>query len=308
MTLLPPNHTELQQRLQQSVTVSDDIDPGISSLSGFKAEPHINLLMWLVWEYGLEAILPYSQDLRETLKQGLVWQRLRGTPKSLDMALNWLNFEDAELELTPPGRHFYRYQLSAGKIPGDKAFKDIHQLLGLSAPVRAKLSRVYHDYDVRELRLSTGAFGQLLSDVSGVAFYDGEQVLCKASFGRRHQHGVAPGQINAATQLSRTHSQRNHYFSAKRLSAYKLSDKDPSRLPVSTARVRLLSSHRVWSTRSWQGKWQQRWIKADSLTGRPLSATIKHWQHRQMMPLSTSIATTGRLNVHCSHFEVVLPE
>lgn len=308
MTLLPPNHTLLQRRLQQSVAVSDDIHTGISRLSGFKAEPHDNLLMWLVWEYGLEAILPYSQDLRETLKEGLVWQRLRGTPKSVDIALNWLNFDEAELEVDKPGRHFYRYQLASGKIPGNKALKDIHQLLGLSAPVRAKLSRIYHGYDVRELKLSQSGFGALLSDVSGVPFHDGDNTLCKVSFGRCHQQGVSHNVTNASAHLSRTHSQRSHYLTTKRLSEYKLSDKEPSQLPVSSARIRLLSQHRVWSTRSWQGEWQQSWTKADAFIGDPLQATTVHWQHRQMMPLSAALATTGRLNVHCSRFQVVLPE
>ncbi|MEJ6474123.1 phage tail protein [Pseudoalteromonas piscicida] len=276
MTLLPPNHTLLQRRLQQSVAVSDDIHSGISRLSGFKADPRDNLLMWLVWEYGLEAILPYSQDLRETIKEGLVWQRLRGTPKSLDIALNWLNFDEAELEVDKPGRHFYRYQLASGKIPGNKALKDIHQLLGLSAPVRAKLSRIYHGYDVRELKLSQSGFGALLSDVSGVPFYDGDNTLCKVSFGRSHQQGVSHNMTNASVHLSRTHSQRSHYLTTKRLSEYKLSDKEPSQLPVSSARIRLLSQHRVWSTRTWVGRWAQSWSGTTLTNSMPLVAHVLH--------------------------------
>ncbi|BEP30838.1 MAG: hypothetical protein WBIAU1_03160 [Wolbachia endosymbiont of Drosophila biauraria] len=39
-------------------------------------------------------------------KKGIKFQRLRGTPASLKIALKWANIEDITIIEEPPGKHF----------------------------------------------------------------------------------------------------------------------------------------------------------------------------------------------------------
>ncbi|SFD14126.1 phage tail protein [Pseudoalteromonas denitrificans] len=194
MTVLPPSAKPLVHTLENINQMPLQIDDAIGQLHTLKSEPSDNLLHWLVWEYGLEAILPYSHDLKKVLKDGLSWQRIRGTPQSLNLALGWIDLTQVGIEAEPPGRHFYEYQLATGKIPGDKDVSRILNLAKLSAPTRSKLARLYHHYDIRKLNLSQGEFGQFLSDYSGTYFYDGEFTASKVSFAQDHKTHVHYGQ------------------------------------------------------------------------------------------------------------------
>ncbi|TMP84653.1 phage tail protein, partial [Pseudoalteromonas ruthenica] len=126
---------------------------------------------------------PYSPNLRQTLQDGLAWQRIRGTPKSLEMALGWLDLPNVTIENTDSGRHHYTYQLDLGELPKGRT-SNVTKLAQLSAPVSAKLTRLYNGYDVRNQTLSgqRAGFGHILSDHSGVLVKEHGKVLCKASF------------------------------------------------------------------------------------------------------------------------------
>jgi hypothetical protein len=138
---------------------------------------------FIVWEYGLEELLPYLGDPRDILEQGLQWQRIKGTPASIRMAHGWLQLTSTVEEETPTGRHWFEYQIDPGKVPSRSELVNLVGLARLSAPVGTRLSRVFHGYDLRRSIWDETAWsdGSLYSDHSGV--YDPE-LGTDLSFGR----------------------------------------------------------------------------------------------------------------------------
>ncbi|MDU7589781.1 MAG: phage tail protein, partial [Acidovorax sp.] len=156
----------------------------------FKTDPSDPLLPWLIWEYGLGELLPYLPEPRQAIAEGILWQRLRGTPAALSTALAWIGMR-AEVEQEPPGVHFAEFQLDPGEVlDNDQAIANLIAIARLSAPARSRLSRIYHGWDLRRLVLDESRLGEaLLSDHSGVFWRDGQT---KLSFGRVRQLANPP--------------------------------------------------------------------------------------------------------------------
>jgi len=191
--LLPANATPLEQALSQAGDVLARLTLPADAIGRFKIEPSDPLLPWLIWEYGLGELLPYLPEPRRAMASGILWQRLRGTPAALSTALAWIGMS-ATLEQEPPGVHFASFQLDPGRVlDDDTEIAHLISIARLSAPARARLSRIYHGHDLRRVVLSESRLGQaLLSDHSGVFWGDG---LTKLSFGRSFtQAAQASGQ------------------------------------------------------------------------------------------------------------------
>ncbi|MCF6435224.1 phage tail protein [Pseudoalteromonas sp. MMG022] len=296
--LLPPNHSPLQLKGLQSQFSADEYHEAIAQLTSNKAHPHDAQLMWLVWEYGLESILPYSQDLRQTLKDGIAWQRIRGTPKSLTTALGWLELNNAQIENTPAGLHYYTYQIDSGDIPGDERLAKVVKLAQLSSPARSQLTRVYHDYDIRNQTLSGPrcGFGHILSDYSGVVFTHKENQLVKASFGRIQQVTLdaSPEQLEFGHQ--RTRSQISEHLDKLESGRYCLTTSEPSKLPNVVVHGRIHAYQRTLAQRVWVGPWHDRWQNAKWQSQQLCSVQINHVRTLNVPSLGFSGASTGRLN------------
>lgn len=83
--LLPPNATKPEKALVDAIDYK--VHPGY--IRGLKLSPGANVLPWIIEEYGLEEILRWAKDKRKALEEGIQFQRLRGTLKSLKLALKW---------------------------------------------------------------------------------------------------------------------------------------------------------------------------------------------------------------------------
>ena len=62
------------------------------------------------------------QQLRERLRQaigeGLVWERVKGTPAAVKLALSWLGYGDTNFsEEEPDGTHWWEYMADPGGVP-----------------------------------------------------------------------------------------------------------------------------------------------------------------------------------------------
>jgi P2-related tail formation protein len=97
--LLPPSSSPQEQALVDAISFR--VDP--SKIRGFKFNPTDSVLPWLIHEYGLGEILAWVPDPRRAIQDGVVFQRIRGTPASLRMALKWVNIENIYIEEEPPG-------------------------------------------------------------------------------------------------------------------------------------------------------------------------------------------------------------
>jgi len=142
--LLPPNATALGRSLSLSTDLLTRLASDTEALAGFKTAPADSLLPWLIWEYGLGELLPYLSEPRRAIAEGLRWQRLRGTPAALTTALSWIG-ATTTVEQETPGIHFAEFQFDPGRVlESDTAIANLIAVARLSAPVRSRLSRIYH--------------------------------------------------------------------------------------------------------------------------------------------------------------------
>lgn len=183
-SILPGNATLLERNLELTGDLGKFNVP-LDVLRRAKLDAIDSYVPFLIWEYGLGELLPYLKDPRRALSEGILWQRLRGTPQSLVIALDWIDF-DAVIEQEETGIYFSEFQLDPGRVIRDASvIPDVIAIARLSAPARSRLSRIYHGYDIRRLKLSEGAAGEmnhhLLSDYSGV-HHNGIRI----SFGETH--------------------------------------------------------------------------------------------------------------------------
>lgn len=176
--LLPPNATKQEQALAEAIDYK--IDP--SCIRGFKFRLEERILPWLIEEYELGEMLRWVKDRRKAVVEGVKFQRLRGTPASLKIALKWANIEDITIIEEPPGKHFFELQIGIRDVPNNFFVDAVVELAKLSLPVRSRLMRIFNDYyNVDRFILDESVFGSLLSDYSGTKVEKDGPVL---SFGR----------------------------------------------------------------------------------------------------------------------------
>ena len=178
--LLPPNATRQERALVDAIDYK--VDP--NCIRGFKFSLKEETLPWIIEEYGLEEILRWVKDRRKAVVEGIKFQRLRGTPASLKIALKWANIEDITIIEEPPGKHFFELQIGIKDVPNDFFVDAVVELAKLSLPARSRLMRIFNDhYNVDRFILDESLFGSLLSDYSGRKVEKDGPVL---SFGRKN--------------------------------------------------------------------------------------------------------------------------
>lgn len=218
MSLLPPNITQEERDIIEAINYP--IDPSV--MRGFKFEPPDPFLAYLIWEYGLGELLRWLPDPRRAIREGVQWQRIRGTPKSLKIALGWANLQDIFIEEEVPGEHFAEFQVGAGPdVPNDLFIDAVIELAKLSAPIRSRLTRMYNDrYDIRRFILDSSDWGDMLSDYSGCRITPDGPVL---SFGRYNS-----GYIQAPDWILRSKHCHESHVNAIILDTYRLDQVDLS--------------------------------------------------------------------------------
>lgn len=167
-SLLPLNATQFEQHVEQGLLVRDATQQVIAQLRGIKLNPPDDLLPWLVWEYGLTAIVPYLPNLRVVIHDGLLWQKERGTEAGIRRALAWIEVDPDRVEDEIPGVHWNELQLDTGVVPSAEQLRRIIALTMMSTPARTKLKRLYHGCDRRRFVLDASRWGDLLDDYSGI--------------------------------------------------------------------------------------------------------------------------------------------
>ena len=162
--------------------------------------PPPSFMPWLVWQYGLGELTPFLPNLYDLVRDGILWQRERGTPASIRRGLDWIGY-DAEIEEEPSRRlRWNRFQLLLDRVR-DADVPDLSRIAGitqLSVPARSKFARGFRGYDIRAGETSFGkTSGCLTSDHSGV-YLPG--IAPKWSFGRSYSADVTLGET-ALTDL-----------------------------------------------------------------------------------------------------------
>lgn len=180
-SLLPPTSTEFERAIEEAVAI-DAREPPVAPNPNAKLDGYDPFVPWLIWEYGLGEILPYLSDPQRALREGVLWQRLRGTPAALRIAFSWRSLDGVKVYQEDPGQHFASFQIDTGEVAPTEDVDDLIALARLSAPARSRLARIFHGHDLRRFKLDDTTLGAgLISDYSGVWHTDGQTRL---SFGR----------------------------------------------------------------------------------------------------------------------------
>lgn len=143
-------------------------------------------LPFLVWQYGLGELTPYLPNLYDLIAEGIEWQRVRGTPKAIELGLDWIGYAATLHEEPTRRRKWNRFQIELDRVRDDDLpdLRQIDGIVSLSPPARSIFYRGFNGYDVRAAETSRNRLSQtLLSSHSGVRIDAGK---AKWSFGRSY--------------------------------------------------------------------------------------------------------------------------
>lgn len=189
--LLPGNATKFERCISESTAPKPELISAIDSIRRAKllTRPP-SFLPWLVEEYGLGELTPYLPNLYQLLDAGIDWQRVRGTPRAIEMGLGWLGYTAALEEASTERRFWNSFQLRFPALPTNDTpdLERIEGIVTLSVPLRSKFRRGVHLYDVGPLEGDHSRLdGSMLDFESGVKVTAGTRLFPEGaiwSFGR----------------------------------------------------------------------------------------------------------------------------
>lgn len=186
--LLPRNATELEIAFSLATNLQPRFEDPIDIMRGIKyiATPP-DWLPFLVYEYGLGELTPYVPNLFDLIREGIQWQRVRGTPAAVAMALDWVGYT-AIIEEPPVRRarwHLFQLELDRVRDNEEPDLERIEGVTQLSVAVRSHFWRGFNTYDVRNLEYGWKKWSGALWGT-----YSGARLLpdhAKWSFGRLYE-------------------------------------------------------------------------------------------------------------------------
>jgi hypothetical protein len=151
---LAPNKSALENALAMALATPDDIYAAPQVAENRIKTPSDEDLPFLIWEWGLQAVLPYISDPRETLRQGRAWQKKRGTLAAGEIARAWVGVI-AEHEQAKD--KYYHLHLSEFLTLDE--LEPVIALSRLSQSMRNRLYRLTYKYDVRAAHYADAHYG-----------------------------------------------------------------------------------------------------------------------------------------------------
>lgn len=185
--LLPErNSSPFEQAFSLAIDTYSLTDQNVTAMRGLKLRnPPPSFLPYLVYEYGLGELTPYLPNLYDLIAEGIDWQRVRGTPAAMELALGWLTYSGAIEEPSVRRMRWNLFQLALDRVRDNEA--DLARIEGvarLSAPLRSYFWRGFSGYDVRALEYGWNRWGQnIYGAYSGARLLGGQ---AKWSYGRRY--------------------------------------------------------------------------------------------------------------------------
>lgn len=180
--LLPPNATPLERDLSRAVNFLPRIERAVPTIKLAKRDlVPTSVIPWLVYEYGLGEIIPLLPDQVAAIRQGVPWQRIRGTPAAITTAIGWLGFDAAVDEAEQGSWKWSEYHVGLTAAVDDEAtLRLVEYAATISSPARSRCQRIYAVHDWRRFVLDRSLLsdGSILSDHSGTRPFgiDGVQV------------------------------------------------------------------------------------------------------------------------------------
>lgn len=198
-TPLIEDPTPFERVLEKATDPYAPLDAPITALHGLKLNnPPASFLPYLVWEYGLGELQPYVPNLFELIREGIAWQRVRGTPAAVRRGVGWLGYTISLEEAATRWRWWNHFQLELDRVRDDELdLISIDGVARLSVPLRSDFWRGFHGYDVRALEGDENRFDETMwDDDSGVVI---PGAAAKWSFGRPIYivHDMAQAELEA---------------------------------------------------------------------------------------------------------------
>lgn len=185
--LLPPSSTEFERSASRTADIYAKLFGDIAAIRGAKlvnAPP--SFLPWLIYEYGLGELTPYVPNLYDLIREGIAWQRVRGTPAAVKRGIGWLGYSATIEEAAVRWRWWNHFQIELDRVrDSEDDLAGIEGIAGLSVSLRSDFWRGFAGYDVRALEGDYSRWdGSAWEDDSGVRLPGGK---AKWSFGRRYE-------------------------------------------------------------------------------------------------------------------------
>ena len=191
--LLPGNATVFERALVDAGDPDASLAPRFEDVRHGQRVTPAAFLPFVVWQYGLGELIPYVPALNQLIEEGIRWQRVRGTPRAIEMGLGWLGHTGEIEEAEPRRRRWNRFMLELGALPSAD-LPDLQRIAGvvqLSPPARSRFSRGFRIHDVRAAETGySRTSSAIVGDDSGVRVAG---VDPKWSFGRVHETSRALG-------------------------------------------------------------------------------------------------------------------
>lgn len=159
VNLVPRNSDPWERCVANALDLSPEVRTAITAVHTAKwAAPRPSFLPFLVYELGLGELTPYVPNLYGLIDEGVRWQRVRGTPRAIEMGLAWIGYAAGLEEAWSERRFWNSYQLRLTRLPANDNpdLERIEGIASLSVPLRSKFRRGVFQYDV----------GPLIADVS----------------------------------------------------------------------------------------------------------------------------------------------
>ena len=155
--LLPENSTKFEKDLADVFDKDDTLDAAITLLqtAKYQENPPESYLPSLIWEYNIGELSPWIGNNQDLYTIGRQFSRIKGTIRSLKLALSLIEVEPDSIEEGNFG-HWARFQMDIGQFPtGQQMLQDIVNLSNIAKPLRSRLVRLYHGVNIKPLILNT---------------------------------------------------------------------------------------------------------------------------------------------------------
>lgn len=174
-SLLPNSSALFEKALEASYSDRwDEFADAVAAIRTAKlVSPPPSFLPFLVYEYGLGELTPYVPNLYTLVvgREGVQWQRLRGTPAAVAKGLGWLGYS-ATMEDAWSGRAYWnstQLRFPALPVADHPDLERIEGVTTLSIPKRSQLRRGVFQYDAGAVELDRSRLDEsLLEHESGV--------------------------------------------------------------------------------------------------------------------------------------------
>lgn len=149
----------IENDLIELITLDKDGNPQFSKIEKLIDRmrlTHDSNLPFVVWEYGLEALIPLvsKKDANTILSNGIEWLNFLGTEKGLDLGMQMIGVKTYRLKFSD--ERWTRFEIESELGKDNELLSKVVGISRLSSAKRERLIRIFHDYNVPSLKWSSG--------------------------------------------------------------------------------------------------------------------------------------------------------